>query len=208
MTHGTSGGLQHQPEPLLSQYLPIVPRPLIAQRRALAPLLQPWMLSGPCGQATPLAHTQLTSPGTTGKKPSLENCGNSLAWGSAWGTELFSQSAGMSQRLFASLQGAVTKGRCGQRGGVPAKGRHCLCWEAGRAGWHIPLRPSGSQKDLRSPTASPGMSITHRGAAHSGELSKRVPCCCLPRAWACRWPDPANNHTDAAGGYECSLHLR
>lgn len=123
MTHGTSGGLQHQPEPLLSQYLPVVPRPLIAQRRALAPLLQPGMLSGPCGQATPLAHTRLTSPGTTEKKPSLENCGNSLAWGSAWGTELFSQSAGMSQQLFASLQGAVTKGRCRQRGGGPRKGK-------------------------------------------------------------------------------------
>lgn len=218
MAHSTSGALQPQPEPLLSQQPPIVPPP---HGKDPSSGSTPAALdaAGPCIQATPLPHTQLVFPRTMGRKNSLQSCVNSLARGGPRGTRV-------SQWLFASLQGAATKGRHWQWWEAPHGGKALPVpggWQgrlahpapaAGPAAHVAETRPSpcaapasGSQKLLCSATGSLGKSSTCMGTGHTGEPSKHVPGCCLPHSWVCLWPDPANNRRDAVGGYERSSHL-
>lgn len=99
-------------------------------------------------------------PGPTGSHPDhvpwhhreknfLESCGSSLARGSARGIGLLSKRASVSQWLFPSPQGAVTKWRCWQQGrGAPhARG-------AGRTGWHISLLLPGPAVHTAKPHPS------------------------------------------------------
>lgn len=182
MTQRTTGGLQPQPEPLLSQRPPVVPCPPAAQQKAWLWLhsCSPECCWSPVARPPHWLTPSSCAPGPRRKKPPWKVV--ETAWPRVVLGRLGSSPGGTAcpNGFLLLCKVLRQKGGVGSRGGLPTVGRCCPC----QGGWQGRLaHPAPAARCCCAHSQAPSLAL--------GCSSQAAPESCStqpPPAWGCPAP--------------------